>query len=186
MKNLLIIIIACLSFLKGVGQEKKDDGYIILSKIDSNFDTKSNKSNTLTKFKFTYEGNIKYEIPKGIYSLILSSDPKRKSYKIHLINLDTKKIHKIYRTSRQKPNIPPKTSCEEQERIQWDNFRRNTLPSLQRVANQNCYSINYCLTIYCDGYPTVSYFMIIPPNSYKCTMNESIESYRNKYSFGIN
>lgn len=74
-------------------------------------------------------------------------------------------------------NTSPGLDCQQQEDLQWQQFRQNQLPGLLSTANQQCRAIGYCLTIYCDGQPSVSYLMLIKPTNPRCRVFTA-EQYR--------
>lgn len=106
------------------------------------------------------------DIPNGSYKLQLDKEGTKL--------LDAKGT--VIRNWKQVPgNIPPGLDCEQQEDLQFQQFRQNQLPGLIAAANQQCRANMYCLIIYCNSQPRVAYTMLIKPTLRKCMIYEAAQ-----------
>ncbi len=119
-------------------------------------------SGTFLKFDVSGEEKLFDGLPNGSYSLQMART------NVVLVDNNNNRQLATY------PFIPgggnTNISCEMQEAAQWAKFNAEVAPLLIQRANATCSSVFYCLTILCNGQPTVSYLMVFKPTSRLCSI----------------
>jgi hypothetical protein len=115
---------------------------------------------TFLRFDVSGEEKLFDGVPAGSYSLSMTKTA------VELINNGNNQRVATY------PHLPhdPRLSCQVQEDAQWAQFNTQVAPLLIQRANATCSSVFYCLTILCNGQPTVSYLMVFKPASRLCNI----------------
>lgn len=177
-KFLLACILSVSNMVCGQKKSSKDvsiQDYEIIktSKPDKVDDL--NKEILLMTFEYHPAKENLLNLKEGKYQYFFSKSDE-KSSKIELRDFITKRI--VPNSTIYIPGIPPINNCKAQEIKQWENFNKNILPGLQKLANQNCRSVYYCLTITCNGIPTKSSLIMISPNWRLCSIKMSASAYK--------